>query len=141
MGIEKNSVRNIEKIPDGADVVGYTLKTVEKVPPPAVNPVPETAVAGEKVAGVEKEDPQKKQLQEELRTLEAERAVAYEEYRKAQEKLRIFVSETTSARDKAEKSSEQDSIVAERDEARKRVFAIDSKKEELIRKLQENNQK
>ena len=87
------------------------------------------------------EDSAKKRLQEELRTLESESASELDKYRKAQEKLRILVLESDSEWEKHQTSSEQDSISKERDEARNRIFTIDLKKQELIRKLQENNQK
>ena len=120
MGIEKNTVRKIEKLP--ADPYRDAFFRTPEQPLAPAKPAPETAVKGEKDSPEKLgENSEKKRLQEELRKLEADNTAAVEKY---------------------QKMSEQDSISKEeRDEARKEVFTTNQKKRKLFQKLQGNNQK
>lgn len=121
MGIDKDNIKKIEKSKIKVEDDYKTKKT--DLPPVIIEnkPTPEKAVAGEKVAGGEKQDLQKKQLQEELKEMEDQSEKAWKEYLKVIEKEPV--------------------TQAERDEARKRYLEINIKKQELIKKLKELDQK
>ncbi len=116
-------IENLEKeVGDYKQRAGAFEVKKEPPGPPAAekSPRPEKSIelkAGEKSSSDRQgDDSEKKQLQEELQTLEAESATALEKFRQ---------------------SSEQDSISKEeRDEARNRVFEIESKKQKIKKMLQ-----
>lgn len=127
-GMERKDVERVEKYEEQTGVFGPQVAGTTALPPP--RPTEETPGPGAPPDTKERrkdspekqgEDLLKKQLQEELRNLQAESTEAWEIYQKI---------------------SEQDTVSqVERDEARNRVFTIDLKKQELIRRLQEKNQK
>ena len=116
MGIEKNSVWKIKKIPEISD--DDYMKTVEKAPSAAAQPAPETAAKGKKEAGEEKEkvnipDYKKKkdQMNVELEGLiekvkEANRMKDNKAKEKAQEEMRKVSGQIYKLTDEATEKNE-----------------------------------
>ena len=120
MGIEKKSVRKIEKLPTDP----YRDASF-RAPEKPLTPAKSAPEAAEKEVNREKDSPgkpgensEKKKLQEELRTLEAESATAAEKYYNA-----------------------SDQPKQGRDNVRKEIFTTSQEKRKIFQKLQENNQK